>query len=151
AGEARQQMEALGDRGGLNCALALMAALALAQGDRQSARTLLEERLASCRELGDSGHLVHALGAMGHLKRDDGEYASARAFYGESLVLRRDLGHQFALAQSLEDFAVLAGRERQAERAIRLLGAGEAFCETIGAQAPAADRTEYERTVAAGR
>jgi predicted ATPase/DNA-binding SARP family transcriptional activator len=151
AGEARQQMEALGDRGGLNRALALMATLALSRGDRQSARTLLEELLASCRELGDSGHLVHALGAMGHLERDEGEYARARAFYGESLVLRRDLGHQFALAQSLEDFAVLAGRERQAERAIRLLGAGEVFCETIGAQAPVADRTDYERTVAAGR
>jgi hypothetical protein len=101
--------------------------------------------------LGDSGHLVHALGAMGHLERDEGEYARARAFYEESLVLRRDLGHQFALAQSLEDFAVLAGRERQAERAIRLLGAVEAFCETIGARAPVADRTDYERTVAAGR
>jgi predicted ATPase/DNA-binding SARP family transcriptional activator len=151
AGEARQQMESLGDRGGLNHTLAVMATLALSRGDRQSARPLLEELLAICRELGDSGPLVHALGAMGHLERDEGEYARARAFYEESLVLRRDLGHQFALAQSLEDFAVLAGRERQAERAIRLLGAVEAFCETIGAQAPVADRTDYERTEAAGR
>jgi predicted ATPase/DNA-binding SARP family transcriptional activator len=151
AGEARQQMEALGDRGGLSRTLAVMAGLALARGDRQSARTLLEELLAICRELGDSGHLVHALGAMGHLERDEGEYARARAFYGESLVLRRDLGHQFAVAQSLEDFAVLAGQQRQVERAIRLLGAAEAFCETLDARPPVAVVSDYRRTVADAR
>ena len=61
------------------------------------------------------------------------------------------MGHQIALAQSLEDLAVLAGREQQAERAIRLLGAGEAFCETLGARPPVAVAEEYERTVAEGR
>src|SRR5262249_51799351 len=45
----------------------------------------------------------------------------------------------------------LAGREQQTERAIRLLGAAEAFCETLGAQPPVAMREEYERTVAEGR
>jgi hypothetical protein len=47
--------------------------------------------------------------------------------------------------------AVLAGRERQADRAIRLLGAGEAFCETLGVRPPAAIAAEYERTVTEGR
>src|SRR5207249_192597 len=75
----------------------------------------------------------------------------ARALYQESLILRLEVGHQFELAQSLEDFAVLAGREQQLELAIRLLGAGEAFCETLGAQQPVADAQEYERTVAEGR
>jgi hypothetical protein len=51
----------------------------------------------------------------------------------------------------LEDFAVLAGREQRAERAIRLLGAGEAFCETLGARPPVAVAAAYERTLAAGR
>ena len=46
---------------------------------------------------------------------------------------------------------MLAGREQQAERAIRLLSAGEAFCETLGARPPVADDTDYKRTVAAGR
>ena len=40
---------------------------------------------------------------------------------------------------------------RRSERAIRLLGAGEAFCETIGAHPPVAVAQEYERTVAEGR
>jgi hypothetical protein len=39
----------------------------------------------------------------------------------------------------------------RSERPIRLLGAGEAFCETLGARPPVAIAQEYERTVAAGR
>src|SRR5262249_29999601 len=74
-----------------------------------------------------------------------------RALYRESLLLRRELGALLALAQSLEDLAVLAGREGQAERAIRLLGAAEAFCETLDTRPPVAGVTEYERTVAEGR
>jgi hypothetical protein len=79
------------------------------------------------------------------------DYTRARSFYEESLVLRREAGDRFALAQSLEDLAVLAGREQQAERAIRILGAGETFCETLGARSPVAVASEYVRTVAEGR
>src|SRR5438067_10086591 len=85
------------------------------------------------------------------LERDERSYARAQAYHPESRLLRQKSGHQMALAQSLEDFAVLAGRERQAERAIRLLGAGEAFCETLGARPPVADVSDYGRTVADAR
>jgi hypothetical protein len=95
--------------------------------------------------------LIHALGGMGHLERDEGNYVRARALYRESLILRQAVGYQIALAQSLEDLAALARRERQPERAIRLLGAEEAFCETLGARPPVAVGAEYERTVAEGR
>jgi hypothetical protein len=88
---------------------------------------------------------------MGHLERDEGNYDRARELYQESLALRREVGDQMALAQSLEDFAVLAGRERQWERATRLLGAGEAFCEILGARPPVGIVPEYERTVAEAR
>jgi hypothetical protein len=149
--EALQQMRELGNPLGLAGWLEWLAGIALSRRDCQTARPLLEERLAICREVGDAGLLIHALGGMGHLARDEGNYAQARAFYQESLLLRRQIGHQIALAQSLEDLAVLAGREQQARRAIRLLGAAEAFCETLGAQPPVAMREEYERAVAEGR
>jgi hypothetical protein len=151
AAEARQQMEALGDRGGFVRAIWVMAVLTLWRGDRQAARPLTEELVSLVREAGDAERLSHALGAMGHLERDEGHYARARLLYKESLVLRRELGDRWALAQSLEDFAVLDGREQNAARAIRLLGAGEAFCETLDARPPVADRTDYERTVVEGR
>jgi len=128
-----------------------MSGAALRRGDRAAARPLLEERLAMCRELGASDHLIHALGALGHFVRDEEDYGRARSLYAESLVLRRKLGHWLALAQSLEDFAVLAGRERQAERATTLLGAAEAYCETLGARTPVANAADYERTLAEGR
>ena len=146
-----QLFEELGDPIGLAGTLEWLAAIALLRGDLQAARPLLEERLALCRKSGGSGRLIHALGGLGHLERDEGNYARARALYRESLLLRQELGHQIAVAQSLEDFAVLARRERHAERAVRLLGAEEAFCETLGARPPVAVRTEYERTVAEGR
>jgi predicted ATPase/DNA-binding SARP family transcriptional activator len=151
AGEARPLLEAPGDRNGLIRAMDVMAGAALWHGDREAGRRLLEERLAICRELGASDLLIQALGAMGHFTRDGGDYARARSFYAESLVLRREMGYQLALAQSLEDLAALAGREGQTERAVRLLGAGEAFCETLGVRPPVAIAAEYERTVAEGR
>jgi hypothetical protein len=54
-----------------------------------------------------------------------------------------------ATACSLEDFAGLAGRQGQPEHALRLLGAAEVLCETLGRTLPVASATEYERTVAA--
>jgi predicted ATPase/DNA-binding SARP family transcriptional activator len=149
--EARPLFEELGEPVGLAEALRWLASVAMKRGDRRAARPLLEERLAICRELGESYSLIHTLGGLGHLERDEGDYAWARAYYQESLLLRRKLGHQMALAQSLEDFAVLANCERYAERAIRLLGAGEAFCETLGARPPVGVAEDYERSVAEGR
>jgi predicted ATPase/DNA-binding SARP family transcriptional activator len=149
--EARQLMEELGDLVGLAAVLEVITGLPLRRGDFRTARTLLEERLTICRKLGRSTLLIHALGGMGHLERDEGNYARARAFYQESLVLRRELGVQFAVAQSLEDLAALAGMEQQFERAIRLLGAQDSCCETLGARPPVADAANYERTLAEGR
>jgi non-specific serine/threonine protein kinase len=149
--EARQALEEIGDPDGLARTLGEMGRIALRRGDRRTARSLLEERLAICRTVGASEQLVHALGAMGHLERDEGSYDQARAYYQESLLLRRELGSMFALAQSLEDVAVLAGRQGEGERAMRLLGAAETFCETLGARPPVAIAAEYERTVREGR
>jgi hypothetical protein len=151
ATEARQRLEALGDRSGLVRAVNILARVAGMRDDQEALRGLLEEVEGLCRETGDYDILIHVLGARGHLARDAGDVVRARAFYQESLLLRRDIGHQIALAQSLEDFAVLAGRERQAQRAIRLLGAAGAFCETLGARPPVSVAEDYERTVAEGR
>src|SRR5262249_49440411 len=111
--EARQRMAALGDRIGLVRPLEVLCGVAVGRGDLETARSLMEERLALCRELGASDYLIHALGALAHRVRDDGDYARARALYQESLILRRQLEDQFSLAQALEDLAVLAGREEQ--------------------------------------
>src|SRR5207253_391385 len=79
--EARQQMEALGDRRGLIRAMWVMALLTLWRGDRQAARLLTEELVSLVRESGDAERLMHALGALGHLERDEGQYDRAHALY----------------------------------------------------------------------
>jgi tetratricopeptide (TPR) repeat protein len=151
AREARELLEAVGDRVGVVRALQTISGIALERGDREAARPLLEERLAISRELGDLDFLVHALGALGHLARDEGDYPHAQAYYTESLSLRQQAGFAMATAQSLEDLGALAGRMQQPERAVRLLGAAEAFCETLGAHPPVTIAAEYEHAVAAGR
>jgi hypothetical protein len=81
--------------------------------------------------------------------REVGDYAEATTLYQESLRLRREQGDALTTACSLEDFAGLAGRQEQWERAVRLLGAAEALCETLGRTLPAAVAAEYERTMEA--
>jgi hypothetical protein len=55
------------------------------------------------------------------------------------------------MAQALEDFAGLAGRQKQWERAVRLLGAAEAVVQTFGRSLPVAVPEEYQRTVDGAR
>jgi hypothetical protein len=71
--------------------------------------------------------------------------------YEESLLLRRERGDLLTIACSLEDFAGLAGRQGQFERAVRLLGAAEAVAATLRRTLPVAVAAEYARTAAAAR
>jgi tetratricopeptide (TPR) repeat protein len=151
AEEARRRFEELEDRVGLVRTLDQMCWVAMHRGDSQSSRRLMEQVIELAREVDDLGSLFHGLGGLGHQARAEGEYARARSLYSESLALRREAGDRYAMAQSVEDFAVLAALEQQAERAIRLLGAVEAFCETVGARPPIAMAEEYERAIAEGR
>jgi tetratricopeptide (TPR) repeat protein len=114
--------------------------------DYEAARMLWQESLALYRETGDF-FIIHVLGLLGHLEREAGDYARAMTFYQESLRLRQERGDMLTIACSLEDFAGLAERQGQPERAVRLLGAAEAVCETIGRTPPAGHAPEYERTV----
>ena len=76
-----------------------------------------------------------------------GDYARAATLYQESLLLRQEQGDVLAIACSLEDFAGLVRRQGQWERAVRLLGAAEALCETLGLTSPAGDVPEYQCTL----
>jgi predicted ATPase/DNA-binding SARP family transcriptional activator/Tfp pilus assembly protein PilF len=138
----------LGDKVGIAGSLYNLGDMAFGQGDYEAARTLLQESLALFRQTGHS-HLIHVLGLLGHVERAVGDYARAAALYQESLQLRREMDNVLFIALSMEDFAGLAARQGQSERAVRLLGAAEALCQTLVRTPPAGDAAEYERTVAA--
>jgi predicted ATPase/DNA-binding SARP family transcriptional activator len=119
--------------------------------DLDDARLLLEQSLAFSRILGHQWMALHQLGALGHVAREQGDYERCAAYYRESLALRREGGDRFTIVQSLEDFAGLAGRQAQHERAIRLLGAADALCQGLGQRLPVAVPDEYERTIRRAR
>jgi predicted ATPase/DNA-binding SARP family transcriptional activator len=119
--------------------------------DEETARYLLEANLAFWRALGNPWEVIHALGALGHLARQQGDYAGCAAFYRESLAPRQERGDRFTIAQSLEDFAGLAARQGEHQRAARLLGAADALCARLGRSLPVAWPDEYRRTMASAR
>jgi predicted ATPase/DNA-binding SARP family transcriptional activator len=138
---------AWGDKATIANLLYNLGNVAHTQGDYAAAGALLQESLTLYREIGHP-FIIHVLGLLGHVERAVGDYAQATSLYQESLKLRRETGDRLSLAQSLEDFAGLAGRQGQWERALRLLGAVEALGETLGRTLPIAIAVEYERTVA---
>ena len=86
--------------------------LAWAQGDYPTARRLLHESLAICRELGDKHWTAHALSSLGLVALSQADLDAARAVCQESVALFQevgdDWGEAFAL-RSLGDAALLAG------------------------------------------
>jgi tetratricopeptide (TPR) repeat protein len=94
---------------------------------------------------------VHPLGALGHAARERGDYEWAATCYRRSMALRQEGGETLALAQSLEDFAGLAARQQQWERAARLLGATEGACIELEWTLPVGIPEEYKRAVEAAR
>jgi hypothetical protein len=112
---------------------------------------MLEQNVQFDRILGRQEMVLHSLGALGHLAREQGDYEQCAAYYRESLALRRERGDRFAIAQSLEDFAGLAGRQDLHERAAWLLGAADALCQELGKRLPVAVAEEYERTTQRAR
>jgi tetratricopeptide (TPR) repeat protein len=131
--------------------LTFLVQVAHAQGDDEKARALYEEALPLAREVEDKSSLMHMLGALGHAARQLGDYVRARALYQESLALRQELRNTYTLAQSLEDFAGLAERQQQWERAARLLGAAEAVCADLGTALPVGFPADYWRTESGAR
>ena len=141
----------LGNQDGTANTLLGLAQVAQSQGDPARAKALLEEDEALIRGIADRWARIHPLGGLGHVVRDLGDYGWATAVYQESLRLRQEAGELFVIAQSLEDLAVVAGRQGQAQRAARLLGAAEAQCAAIGTSPPSVDPTLYGHTVASAR
>jgi predicted ATPase/DNA-binding SARP family transcriptional activator len=137
--------------------LGSLGSVALAQGDYETARVLLQEGLTLSRNLGNYGDTVSALSDLGHVAREAEEYTLCAAHYRESMALRQSHDDRWGIARALEDFAGLAGRQGQWERAARLLGAAEAVDRSLGQNRPVviiarvAVPGEYERTLDGAR
>ena len=90
-------------------ALDLAGALALADGDYATARTLMDEGLSIVRELGDQGRLGYGLLHLGHLVGyAQGDYIAARALYQEGLQTLQAIDQEEGVAHALANLAGVA-------------------------------------------
>lgn len=103
------------------------------RGNLDEARAMQEEGLALQREVGDQYYIASAMHTMANIIRDQGDYPAAFRLYRESLEIYRQLSERWMLAYLLEDLACLAAKEKQPQRAFKLVGAASALREAVGA------------------
>ena len=130
---------------------ALLAQVALSQGDIATARSCIEEGLAFSRAHGARGDITEALVVFGQVTAAQGDDAAARALYKESLALARELGFKRVIPAALEGLASVVASQDEPTLAARLWGATEALREGMGTLIPPVYRAEYESSIAAAR
>jgi predicted ATPase/class 3 adenylate cyclase len=124
--------------------------VAHAQGDDARARLLLEETVARFREMGSEMGLAWTLHHLGYVAHAQGDDAHAQALLREGLILQQHTGNKRLIAESLERWAGLAVAQGRPAQAAWLCSAAATLRDSIGA-APPANRTDYDRIVAAAR
>lgn len=105
----------------------LAAAVRWGSADSTAAAPLYQESLALARQAGDRLLVAAALMPLGTLALDRGALAEARQLLRDGLQGCIEAGVETALPLALEQFAALAAASGQAERALRLSGAGAAW------------------------
>jgi len=122
-----------GDLYGLRLSLLMLGTLYINQGELERAVAVIEEGVAVARTFGLPRELGISLQMLGTAVLRKGDADRAAALFAESLVaLRQDPQHLF-LARGIEMVGLLAGDQGDGRDAVRLLGAGEALRERIGA------------------
>lgn len=117
-------------------------------GHLDSARSHFEEGLNIFRSLRHRGFETVMLSEIGHIARAKGDLTQAKKIYRQTITAFLDLGNRGAIAHQLECFAFLAVSNGEAQRALKLLGAGESLREKISARMNEYERAEYGTEVA---
>jgi predicted ATPase len=118
--EGRQRLAAALERAGPvrrspagAAALAGASALVRRQGDRPSARALLEESVAIQRELGDRAGIAASLARLALLASHRDDCETARVLDEESLAIQRELGDQAGIATVLAGLGLVAHHQQE--------------------------------------
>jgi tetratricopeptide (TPR) repeat protein len=123
----------------------------MAQEDYGSARPLLEESIAICREAKDDWAIALPLRNLGIMAFRQGDYDRAVELLKESLIALRKSEERWFVSRSIESLAEALALKGECERAARLFGAGEALREALGASVLPFYRADYDRGIAALR
>ncbi len=147
--ESLEHRRAAGDRRGLASSLSNMSHAALRTGDPDAALESAEEALAVAQDLQDSPKTVEALYPLGIACIVRGDMSRASEISLKRLDLCNELGDKRGVAESLEIMSVVEGRKGNGERSARLLGAGMAVRDSIGANRWAAEQDGLDRHIPA--
>lgn len=128
--------------------LSALAELARYRGDYTRARALNEEAHALATQVQHIQHIALALNNLGLLATLEGDYARAVKLFRESLATYRTAGEQRHVPECLDGLAAALNELGQPETAALLIGAADAFRESIGMQVTPIDRPDYERLIA---
>lgn len=139
----------LGNTWAIAMSLNNLGATLLDQQEYAAAGAYLDEALNIQRAVGDKWAIANALNNLGNVRRELGEFAAAQALYAESLALNYGLGDQRALAYLLEDVGLLAARQGNAPRALRLIGAAGSLRAAIPSPLSPAEQEALNARLAA--
>lgn len=92
---------AINDRWGMSNALAHVANIVRAQGDRERAAALLNQGLTLARTIGNQRSIATTLNIMGILSVEAGQYEQARVYHAESLAVAKSAHLSFQHAAAL--------------------------------------------------
>ena len=125
--------------------------LALTEGDYERARPLFEESLALLRQRGDVANIARSLFNLGAVELMLEAPRGAAVRFRESVELGRRTGDKEDLAWCLLGIAGVTVRRGDGALAARLLGAGSALLEAMGAAFKPFERHLHDDTLARAR
>ena len=101
-------------------------------GDYAAAQAAYEEALALTRKLGSKRHTAVLHGNMGAVAFERGDYDLAETLQKEALRQLWNIDFKYFAPHVLASLAAVLSAQEQPLRALRLLGASVAACETMG-------------------
>jgi predicted ATPase/DNA-binding SARP family transcriptional activator len=140
----------LDDAEGVAWSLLSLGTIGRLQGDGEQAATLLQESRSLAERIGFREGMAWSLEQLGLLAADRSD-PSAAALLRTSLEIHHDLRDRWRTCSVLEDLAVIALADGNAEQAARLLAAAEAMRVTIGSVIAPCERRQHEATMTGAR
>ncbi|HEY3230139.1 MAG TPA: tetratricopeptide repeat protein, partial [Roseiflexaceae bacterium] len=125
--------------------------LARAQGDDARSAACYDEALTLAQAAGYKGMIGSVRHNQAYLALHQGQHARAEALLVESLVVSRTVEDWNQIAYGLAVMGGVAVAQGQPECAARLLGAAEAWFDTIGHIIGQTERAEHDGYIAAAR
>jgi tetratricopeptide (TPR) repeat protein len=134
-----------GDRISASKTNATLAYLAVVHGNYPDARLQLDELLHFYRQAHLNYFMDIPLWLLGVIAAREGDHIRAKEWYTECLLFDQQIGLPRQLAESFIGFAGIAAAEQHFERAVQLLGVGEANAAARSNPIESIDQIELQR------